>query len=325
MDLVSYVPRMPVVGETLHGHRFTTSYGGKGANQAVMAGLMGVDVCMIGKLGDDAYGKQILEHYKRIGLDTSHIHVTSEASTGVAPITVDDNGNNSIVIIMGANDLLTEEELEAARPVMREAALVVCQLEIPLAITTAALRIAREEGALTVLNPAPGRGDIPDSLFCLTDILVPNETETELLLGAGTVDVNTDDGCVAAARMLCARGVGSVVITLGERGCLVVNGAAAEPRFITPPKVKAVDTVGAGDSFLGALAAILSARPAAQQQREQGGGVAEMREAVLGGGALEDACGRAVGVASISVTREGAQSSYPARDELPADILTWEY
>ena len=162
MDLVSFVPRLPRMGETLHGSRFHMGFGGKGANQAVMAARLGADVSMIAELGQDIFGRDTLENFESVGIDTTHVHFTDEASTGVAPIAVDPDGENSIIIVMGANDLLTEEEIEAARAEIAAADVLVCQLEIPVEISLKALRVAREEGVATVFNPAPAREDLPD-------------------------------------------------------------------------------------------------------------------------------------------------------------------
>ena len=293
IDLISYVPRLPAPGETLHGSSFQLGYGGKGANQAVMAARLGSPVSMVTKLGRDVFGEGTLENFTANGVDTTHVHVTDEASSGVAPIAVEPDGTNAIIIVTGANDLLTAEELEAARPAIAEAALVVCQLEIPLELTHAALRIAREEGARTILNPAPAQASLPAELYELVDVLCPNETETELLTGAG---VATPAEANAQAEALRARGVGSVVLTLGERGCLIAagDGTVALPGTA----VDAVDTTGAGDAFVGSLAHFLAA-----------------------GASLQAAAERANHVAAVSVGHRGTQTSFPRREDLPAELL----
>ena len=150
LDLISYVPRLPKMGETLHGDRFQMGFGGKGANQAVMAAKLGGDVVMVTKVGDDIFGQDTRKNYGQVGVSTEHVHVTDQAFSGVAPISVDADGNNSIVIVAGANDLLSAEEVETARPAIAGARVLVCQLEIPLDTTIAAMRIAREEGVTTV-------------------------------------------------------------------------------------------------------------------------------------------------------------------------------
>jgi ribokinase len=292
VDLVSYVPRLPAPGETLHGSAFEIGYGGKGANQAVMAARLGSRVSLVTKLGRDAFGQGALEHLRANGIDTTHAHVTDEAPSGVAPIAVTPDGTNAIIIVTGANDLLTVDEIELARPAVAAASAVVCQLEIPLEVTLAALRTAREEGALTILTPAPASDVLPDELFRLTDVLCPNEGESELLTGGRA---RTDAEAVALAQVLRARGPRAVVLTLGERGCLVVDddGATALPGHA----VEAVDTTGAGDAFVGSLAHFLSA-----------------------GDDLRSAARRANLVAAVSVRRRGTQPSFPTAADLPADL-----
>lgn len=288
LDLISYVPRLPRMGETLHGTRFHMGYGGKGANQAVMAAKLGGDVTMVTKLGQDFFGENTFKNFEAWGIDTQHVLFTDQAFSGVAPIAVDPNGNNAIIIVTGANDLLTEEEIEAARPDIAAAQIMVCQLEIPLETTLAALRVAREEGVTTVFNPAPARSTLPEELYQLSDIFCPNETETELLTG---LPVGTLEEAAAAARVLLERGAGTVILTLGERGSLLVTADEAVHVPATP--VKAVDTTGAGDAFVGSLVYFLAeGRP------------------------LRQAIERANAIAAVSVMKAGTQVSFPTRDEV---------
>ena len=292
VDLVSYVPRLPTPGETLHGTSFQIGYGGKGANQAVMAAKLGSSVAMVTKLGVDVFGDGALENLRAHGVDTTHVHRTDDAASGVAPIAVDTSGTNAIIIVTGANDLLTHDELEAARPTIAAASVLVCQLEIPLPLTHRALRMAREEGVVTILNPAPARAALPDELYGLADVLCPNEPETELLTG-GSVTGRT---AVARAELLRERGAGAVVLTLGERGCLVVDdlGVTDLPADV----VDAIDTTGAGDAFVGSLAHFLAL-----------------------GADLREAAARAGRVAAITVTAKGTQTSFPDAGSLPADLV----
>jgi ribokinase len=283
-DLISYVPRLPRVGETLHGTSFQVGYGGKGANQAVMAAKLGGEVTLVCKLGRDIFGEGALENLRGLGVDTSHVSFTEEASSGVAPIAVDAEGRNSIIIVTGANDLLSADDVERARPAIAASDVLVCQLEIPVETTLAALRVARAEGVRTILNPAPAREELPEELYRLSDVLTPNEPETELLTGMAAGE--------AAARELLARGTGAVVLTLGERGCLVVEGETAVE--VPVERVRAVDTTGAGDAFVGALAVRLAA-----------------------GRSLVEAAEHANAVAAISVQRRGTQTSFPHADEVP--------
>jgi ribokinase len=175
LDLISYVPRLPRMGETLHGTRFHMGFGGKGANQAVMAAKLGGDVAMVTKLGQDIFGENTLKNFQTWGIDTRHVLFTDQAFSGVAPIAVDPDGHNAIIIVTGANDLLTPEEIEAARPVIGAAQIVVCQLEIPVETTLAALRIARQAGVTAIFNPAPAHPSLPEELYRLSDICCPTK------------------------------------------------------------------------------------------------------------------------------------------------------
>jgi ribokinase len=211
----------------------------------------------------------------------------------VAPIFVDPAGNNAIVIVTGANDLLTDDEINDARPAMAEAGLVVCQLEIPVETTLKALRAARAEGARTVLNPAPARADLSDELLQLSDVFCPNQGEAGLLTGR---QVRTADDAAKAAGALMNRGAASVVVTLGEQGCVVATAQATT--HVPGVTVDAVDSTGAGDAFVGALAYLLAdGKPLAASARF------------------------ANEVAALSVLGKGTQSSFPDRGDLPDRVL----
>jgi ribokinase len=298
IDLISYVPRLPHLGETLHGSSFRMGYGGKGANQAVMAAKLGASVSMVTKLGRDTFGEGTLANFRAMGVDTDLVTFTEDASSGVAPIFVDSAGSNAIVIVTGANDLLTDDDINRARPAMAEAGVVVCQLEIPTPATLMALRAARAEGTATILNPAPAREDLPDELLELSDVFCPNQGEAALLTGR---PVESVDDAAVAARLLLDRGCRAVVVTLGEDGCLVAAEDGAE--HVQGRPVEAVDTTGAGDAFVGALACFLAH-----------------------GGSLADAARSANAIASLSVLGHGTQTSFPDRSALPGDLaalLEW--
>lgn len=293
IDLISYVPRLPRVGETLHGKDFSMGFGGKGANQAVMAAKLGAQVSLVTALGRDVFGDGTLANLRSFGIDTANILVVEGAPSGVAPITVDESGANAIIIVTGANDLLGEREVEQARAAIAAADVLICQLEIPLAATRAALRIAREESTRTILNPAPARADLPADLFELADVFCPNESETELLLGRPLAPGEEE----AAASSLLERGAGSVILTLGERGCLVHT---AETSIAVPAeRVDVKDTTGAGDAFVASLAYFLAT-----------------------GRPLVEAAVRANHIASVSVQARGTQTSFPDRACLPT-LATW--
>ncbi len=293
IDMNSYVPRFPRVGETLHGHRFTTGYGGKGANQAVTAARLGGAVTFVAKVGSDLFGRDMLENFRAEGIDAGYVTVTDAASSGVAVITIDEAGANTIVVTAGANGLLTPAEVEGARAAIERAEVLVCQMEVPLEANLAALRIARAAGVLTVFNPAPAVADLPEEVYRLSDVFGPNETETAILTGAGGEDA---PAVTEAARLLVGRGAGQVVVTLGERGSLLVTADEAHP--VAVEAVKAVDTTGAGDAFVGTLAYCLAA-----------------------GLPILEGMSRANRVAAVSVQRPGAQSSFPRAEELPAGLL----
>ncbi|MDP8257607.1 MAG: ribokinase [Candidatus Alcyoniella australis] len=293
IDLISYVPRLPVLGETLHGERFAIGFGGKGANQAAMAAKLGAAVSMVAKLGRDTFGEDTLANFKRLGIDTRHVVFTDQAFSGVAPIAVDAQGNNSIIIVTGANDLLTVDEVEAARDVIAASQVLVCQLESPLEISLAALRIAREHGVTTIFNPAPARAELPAECYQLSDVFCPNQSETELLTGLPAQSV---EQAQIAARVLLERGAKSVILTLGEHGSLLVTADAV--RHVPVQPVRAIDTTGAGDCFVGSLAFFMAA-----------------------GQPLEEAIRRANTIASISVQSNGTQTSFPDIAQLPPGLI----
>jgi ribokinase len=279
------------MGETLVGHEFQMGYGGKGANQAVMAARLGAQVTMVTRVGRDVFGDGTRQNYRQQGIDTTYV-MDDERFSGVAPIFVDDAAQNFIVIVPGANLGLSAEDARAAASVIQQADLVICQLEVPLPTTLEAFRVAKEAGVRTILNPAPA-APLPDELLRLSDLCVPNETEAEALTGQV---VTTEGEAAAAARALMARGSATVVITLGERGALLAEGRTAEllPAF----RVAAVDPTGAGDAFIGSLAVFLAEH-------------LPMREAVR----------RANAVAALSVMRVGAQVSFPARPAVDAFLV----
>lgn len=291
MDLLAKVPRLPRLGETLIGHRFHMGCGGKGANQAVMAARMGARVTMVTKLGRDPFGEITFDNYKKHGINTEFIFWDSETFSGVAPIFVDDEGRNVIVIVPGANFRLTPEEVRKAEAAIAQADVVVCQLEVPLEVTVEALRLARRHGRTTIFNPAPAT-DLPDDVLRLSDILAPNEPEAEALTGLAVR--NVDEAREAALRLL-QRGPAAVIITLGERGALLAREGKVQhfPAF----PVKAVDTTGAGDAFIGALA---------------------VRVAL--GEPLEKAIVFANAAAALSVTKVGTQVSFPSLEEVESMV-----
>lgn len=296
IDLIARVPRLPAPGETLIGSKFQMGFGGKGANQAVMAAKLGAQVSVVTKVGRDIFGEDTLKNYQKFGIDTTHVLFDDERFSGVAPITVDDNtGQNSIVIVPGANDGLSPADVRAASAVIQGADALICQLEIPIETTHEALKVAKEtvgRRVLTVFNPAPA-ASFPDELLRLSDVFAPNEVEASMLVG---MPASTPEDAERAARAMQARGATTVIITLGDRGAYVVEGD--QPGYHVPAqRVQAVDTTGAGDSFVGSLAYLLAA-----------------------GRGMADAVRVAGLIATRSVLKTGTQTSFPSREEV-ADLL----
>lgn len=287
VDLTFRTPRLPQPGETLGGRAFHFGFGGKGANQAVMAARLGAQVRMIGRVGRDVFGEGALRNYREQGVDPTFVLVDAEQPSGTAAIVVDDSARNCIIVVPGANGRLTPEDVRAATPAIAAADVVLAQLEVPVEATGEALRISRTTGVRTVLNPAPAV-DLPDELLRLTDLCIPNEIEIERLTGRPAATVGQAE---AAARVLLARGCGMVIVTLGAAGALIVSPETAE--HVAAVAVEAVDTTGAGDAFIGSLAVSLAA-----------------------GGSLRDAVRRANAVAALSVQRLGTQTSFPLRAEV---------
>jgi ribokinase len=250
LDLIGLADRLPLPGETVMGHRFTTSPGGKGANQAVACARLGAATSIVGRVGDDAFGEQVRANLRRQGVDTARLTVDPETATGVALIAVDAQGNNSILVAPGANARLTAEEAVAALHQSPPAA-VLLQLEIPLTAVVAAARAGRALGARVVLNPAPAQ-PLPDELLSLVDILTPNEGELAVLAGRSVAGTQARR---SACRDLLAKGVGTVIVTLGAAGALLATPTSEcqVPGFAVQP----VDTTGAGDAFNGAICVAL--------------------------------------------------------------------
>ena len=293
IDLISYVPRFPQMGETLHGTEFRMGYGGKGANQAIMAAKLGSKVVMVSKVGDESFGAGTLENFKKNGVSTSFVYKSKEEFSGVAPIFVTPKGENSIVIVSGSNNKLTAMEIEKASDEIKQSSYLICQLEIEVELSLIALRLAKKLGVSTILNPAPARSSLPEEIYKLTDIFCPNESEAELLTGK---KINSMTDIEEMAKQFVTAGAKSVIITLGENGCYVLSNGVG--KHISANKVSVVDSTGAGDAFVGALAHFLD----------------------LGIDIFESSK-RASAVASISVQGKGTQSSFPERDQLPSELL----
>ena len=278
---------LPRPGETVLGDGFRMGQGGKGANQAVAARKLDGTVAFVCKVGNDVFGKNAVGHYSECGIDISHI-LYSDKPSGVALITVDDNAENSIVVASGANADITVDDIDGMADLIRSAGILLLQLEIPVAAVMRAASIAREAGVMVVLNPAPA-AELPEELLKCVDVLIPNETEASALTG---IDIENEEDAVKAADALKSEGVESVIITMGSRGSFV----SGKDTFKVPArKVKAVDTVAAGDTFCGALCVALA-------------------EGMSLAGSVEFA----TAASSIAVQRHGAQESAPSREEVNA-------
>jgi ribokinase len=287
MDLVGRVPRMPAPGETLTGHAFFSNPGGKGANQAVACARQGARVAMAGCVGEDGFAAALRGALAADGVDVSAVRSASGTATGVALILVDDAAQNCIAVIPGANGQAGVADAEALRGALHESALLLLQLEVPLVAVMRAAALAREAGCQVLLNPAPAQ-PLPQALWPLLDVLVLNETEAAMYCGLAQVPAAEAE---AVAQRLRARGPALVLLTLGADG--VAWADASGTGRMAPPRVQAVDTTAAGDTFIGAFAA----------RRVEGA-------------ALRDALAHALRAAAICVTRAGAQAAMPTREEV---------
>ena len=281
IDLTTFTDQFPKPGETIFGQKFDLGFGGKGANQAVAARLCGADVFMVARVGSDLFGPATIENFKKLGIDTTHVKQIEGLSSGVAPIFVEPNGQNRILVVKGANDALKAADVDAAADVLKTADCIVLQFEIPLETVYYTVAFARKHGIRCMVNPAPGQSVEMGSLNGL-DYFVPNETEAEAISGRAVRNIDDAKKC---AQVLQGKGIRSVIITLGEKGSFLATNDAGE--HIPPFAVKCIDSTGAGDAFIGSFAVSLAE------------GLGE-REAVL----------RANLYAALSTTGVGSQKSF---------------
>ncbi|MGC9401138.1 ribokinase [Vibrio genomosp. F10] len=291
-DHVLQVPSFPRPGETLHGRNYQVIPGGKGANQAVAAARLNADIGLIACVGDDAFGINIRESFKFDGINTGGVKIQPNCPTGIAMIHVSDSGENSICISAEANAKLSADAIEPDLEHIRQAKYLLMQLETPLDGIEKAAMVAKDSRTSVILNPAPAR-DLPDSLLQCVDVITPNETEAEVLTG---VTVTDNETAQQAANVLHNKGIEIVMITLGVKGVWLSNNGRGE--LIPGFKVNAIDTTAAGDTFNGALIT----------------GLLEDMQ-------LESAIKFAHAAAAISVTRFGAQTSIPSREEVDAFLI----
>ncbi|RMH77145.1 MAG: ribokinase [Cyanobacteria bacterium J007] len=290
LDLVATTPRLPQPGETITGDRFSMVPGGKGANQAVAAARLGVATAIVGRVGGDNFAEILVESLQSAEVQTDRLLKDPAIGSGVAMITVEQSGENTIAVIPGANGRVDETDVDRLAEVLPTAKVLLLQLEIPLAAVEAAARRAKQAGVTVILDPAPARSDLPDSLYPLLDWITPNETEASQLTGIRVHDV---EAARQAAMELCRRGVGRAIVKLGAKGvvCCSKDETIAIPAF----PVEAVDTVAAGDAFNGAIAA-----------------------AIVRGFSLQETLIYGAAAGALSATKAGAQPSLPDRPTLEA-------
>ncbi len=285
IDLVATAPRLPVAGETLLGRDFFQTPGGKGANQAVALARLGVPTQMVGRVGGDSFGAELINNLKANGVQTDNVFVDETVNSGVATIAVNDAGENQIIIIAGANGRVNQSDVERLSPLLPRATTLLLQFEIPISTVIAAASSARQAGVTVILDPAPAQMDVPAELYPLVDIITPNEVEAGQLVG---FPVFGEESAKKAATVLLQRGVKCAIVKLGAKG---VFCATPEETFFVPAfPVQAVDTVAAGDAFNGGLAAALFEGQS-------------MRQAVIWGAAA----------GAMAATKPGAQPSLPDR------------
>lgn len=288
MDLVATTPKLPVPGETLLGHNFFTVPGGKGANQAVALARLGVNTYMVGRVGDDSFGSQLLKTLLAAGVNIENVLVDENARSGVALISIDDAGENQIIVVPGANGCVDSTDVDNLNSLLPHCRVLLMQFEIPLPSILLAAQAAKRLGVKVILDPAPVLEEIPAKLYPLVDVITPNETEIGQLVGFA---VNDLEAAARATNILLQRGVGCAIAKLGVKG--VICATKEETFFVPAFPVETVDTVAAGDAFNGGLAAAMVEE-------------LPLRQAVVWG----------VAAGAIAATTSGAQSSMPTKEVL---------
>lgn len=289
MDFVAGVSHIPTLGETVLADNFELVPGGKGANQSYAIGKMHGNVAMLGMVGQDTYGERLCENLKSVGVDVTRVRKLSGVSTGIAVIGVIPEGDNSILVIPGANAYVDKSYVMENMDLFESSDIIVVQLEIPLETVMYVVKEARKRGKTVILDPAPAISDLPDELFSCVDVIKPNETELAILVQ----DFSSEENLCANAELLQRKGVKNIVVTLGGEGSYLLKEDHTEKRLYADKTVHVVDTTAAGDSYVAGLAVALSR-----------------------GDSLDEAVELASRVSNIVVTRKGAQTSIPSFEEI---------
>jgi len=290
-DLTTFCDRFPQPGETIFGNSFDLGFGGKGANQAVAARLCGAEVLMVARVGHDLFGDATVRNFAWYGIDTTHVRKMEGVSSGVAPIFVDPSGQNSIIVVKGANDTLLRADVDAASAELCSADAIILQFEIPLETVYYVVEFAKKHGTRCIVNPAPAV-TVDIGRLTTADYFVPNEREVAAITGRNAHSTAQAKDC---CNFLRAKGFSKVIVTLGDRGCIFASHEG-EPEIIPPFPVQPKDTTGAGDAFIGSFAVFL-----------------------VEGLAEREALSRASLYAALSTTRIGTQKSFPKRAEFDAE------
>ncbi len=290
VDLTTFADRFPKPGETIFGQKFDLGFGGKGANQTVAARLCGADVFMVARVGSDLFGPATIENFKKLGIDATHVKQVEGLSSGVAPIFVEPNGQNRILVVKGANDALKAADVDAAAETLKTCQCIVLQLEVPLETVYYAVSFARKKGIRCILNPAPAAA-LDMSALAGLDYFIPNESEAETITG---MPVRTANDAGKCASVLLSQGIRRVIITLGANGSFLAGDNVSE--HVPPFAVNSVDSTGAGDAFIGSFAVFLAE------------GLSEL-----------EAVRRANLYAALSTTGVGTQKSFYSRARFDAE------
>ncbi|KAJ8673600.1 hypothetical protein QAD02_004862 [Eretmocerus hayati] len=297
IDLITYSSRLPKPGETLLGLKFEKGFGGKGANQCVTAARLGASTVLVSSLGSDSNGQEYLKKLEEENINTAHIKTQENIHTGVAQITVTSSGENSIIIVQGSNLCLSGENVIEAKKHICSSKVLLCQFEVPLLATLEALRVYQGHGT-SIVNGAPAVNNVDPDILRLADIFCVNETEAELMTGMKDLSISTAQQAVDKFFSL---GCNTIIITFGAQGAIHASSKNKTAIHTPSETVKAVDTTGAGDAFLGALAYYISNHP---------------------GLSLQECIKRSNKIAAQSVTKLGTQTSFPSRKELPSELFS---